>query len=85
AITPLLTSTVPILYYVVAALIELNPGPMQCLFSMAVTSITMFNPITTVLFMRCYRRVVFGRCLREKTSNAMIAAAITGLSMATTQ
>ncbi|KAH7704231.1 hypothetical protein AAVH_28576 [Aphelenchoides avenae] len=85
AITPLVTSTVPILYYVVAAVIKLNPGPVQCFLSMAATSITMFNPITTVLFMRCYRRVVIGRCLREKTSNSVTATTITGLSIATAE
>ncbi|KAH7719727.1 hypothetical protein AAVH_12844 [Aphelenchoides avenae] len=63
AITPLVTTTGPVLYIIIATMIELSPGPVQCFIASGITSITLFNPLTTMLAMRCYRNVVFGPCL----------------------
>ncbi|KAH7706294.1 hypothetical protein AAVH_26486 [Aphelenchoides avenae] len=83
AITPLVTTTGPILYYIGACLIELSPGPMQCFIAVACTSITMFNPLTTMLAMRCYRNVVFKPCLPKKARVDPNMTRASGLSVAT--
>ncbi|KAH7719722.1 SRJ-4 protein [Aphelenchoides avenae] len=63
AITPLVTTTGPVLYIIIATMIELSPGPVQCFIASGITSITLFNPLTTMLAMRCYRNVVFKPCM----------------------
>ncbi|KAH7710499.1 hypothetical protein AAVH_22203 [Aphelenchoides avenae] len=81
AICPLVTSAVPILYYMFAAFMELSPGPNQAFLTMAVSSITMFNPLTTIFFMRGYRRVILKPFLKKEVSK--IGTRVTGLSIAT--
>ncbi|KAI1697277.1 serpentine type 7TM GPCR chemoreceptor str domain-containing protein [Ditylenchus destructor] len=57
AITPLLTTTVPVLYFVVVIALQLSPGRVAILtMSIGVTTITLFNPLTTIMFLRCYRQ-----------------------------
>lgn len=43
------------------------PGAIGAFMSTAVTSITMFNPITTVVFMRCYREAVLKVFKKRRT------------------
>ncbi|KAH7716632.1 hypothetical protein AAVH_15915 [Aphelenchoides avenae] len=80
AICPLITSSGPILYYMFAAFMELSPGPNQAFLSMAVSSITLFNPLTTIFFMRGYRRVILKPFLKKKAN--VIETRVTGLSLA---
>ncbi|KAH7711609.1 hypothetical protein AAVH_21077 [Aphelenchoides avenae] len=82
AMTPLVTTTTPVMYYISACLMELSPGPIQVFVAVACTSITMFNPLTTVLFMRCYREVVFKPCMRKKVRVDAGTTQATGLSVA---
>ncbi|KAH7705873.1 hypothetical protein AAVH_26911, partial [Aphelenchoides avenae] len=82
AITPLVTTTVPVLYYIAASLLGLSPGPMQCFISVACTSITMLNPLTTILAMRCYRNVVVKPFLSKKSRVDANITRATGLSVA---
>ncbi|KAI1695225.1 serpentine type 7TM GPCR chemoreceptor srd domain-containing protein [Ditylenchus destructor] len=58
AICPLITTTVPLLYFVSTVALQLCPGKFSAVMTIAATSITFFNPLTTVLFLRCYRRVI---------------------------
>ncbi|KAH7716633.1 hypothetical protein AAVH_15916 [Aphelenchoides avenae] len=81
AICPLVTSAGPILYYMFAAFMELSPGPNQAFLTMAVSSITMVNPLTTIFFMRSYRQVVLKPFLKKKANK--VGTCVTGLSMAT--
>ncbi|KAH7709308.1 7TM GPCR protein [Aphelenchoides avenae] len=82
AICPLITTSVPILYYMAAAYMELSPGPNQAFMTMAVSSITMFNPLTTIFFMRSYRQVIL-RPFMKKRQTDTFATRVTGLSTAT--
>ncbi|KAH7714680.1 hypothetical protein AAVH_17938 [Aphelenchoides avenae] len=85
AVTPLITTTVPILFYFGMLLLKRNPGPLQCLLSIACTSITMFNPLTTVAFMRCYRDAILRALgLRKRVQNNSLQTRVTGLSVAIT-
>ncbi|KAH7704714.1 hypothetical protein AAVH_28091 [Aphelenchoides avenae] len=79
AICPLITSAVPILFIVGAAWLELTPGSALGFLEMTVSSITMFNPITTVFFIRSYRQVILKPFKRKRTENE--TTRVTGLSM----
>ncbi|KAH7666390.1 hypothetical protein AAVH_43250, partial [Aphelenchoides avenae] len=83
AITPLFTTTVPVLYYMLAAYMEWTPGPYQCFVTTACSSITMFNPLTTVSFMRCYRDAVLKAVGLERARVGPADTCVTGLSVAT--
>ncbi|KAI1711414.1 serpentine type 7TM GPCR chemoreceptor str domain-containing protein [Ditylenchus destructor] len=84
AICPLITTTAPVLYFCATIAFQLCPGKFSALMTIAVSSITFFNPLTTILFFRCYRRVVirifpcgkrvrFGEtaAITQRTSNAV--------------
>ncbi|KAH7700146.1 hypothetical protein AAVH_32739, partial [Aphelenchoides avenae] len=55
AICPIITSLAPTCILLVLCSTEITPGQWTSLIVSAVTSITMFNPLTTIFFMRCYR------------------------------
>ncbi|KAI1704805.1 serpentine type 7TM GPCR chemoreceptor srd domain-containing protein [Ditylenchus destructor] len=60
AICPLVTTTGPVFYYIFAIAFQQCSGPtLSGTMSMAATCVTFFNPLTTILFLRCYRRVLF--------------------------
>ncbi|KAH7720901.1 CRE-STR-90 protein [Aphelenchoides avenae] len=67
AIVPLVTSTVPTVYFLIMGFFELTTGPYAAFVGTAVSSITLFNPLTTIFFMRCYRDVVLKAipCLKK--------------------
>lgn len=44
-----------------------SPGAIRAFMSTAITSITMFKPITTVVFMRCYREAVLKVFRKQRT------------------
>ncbi|KAI1704900.1 serpentine type 7TM GPCR chemoreceptor srd domain-containing protein [Ditylenchus destructor] len=57
AITPLITTTVPVLYFSVVIVLQLSPGRIAILtMNICVTTIAFFNPLTTIMFLRCYRQ-----------------------------
>ncbi|KAI1699810.1 serpentine type 7TM GPCR chemoreceptor str domain-containing protein [Ditylenchus destructor] len=56
AICPLITSTGPIYYYSASFIFQLCPGKFSAIMSSAVSWITFFNPLTTILCFRCYRQ-----------------------------
>ncbi|KAI1691179.1 hypothetical protein Ddc_24392 [Ditylenchus destructor] len=58
AICPLITTTVPVLYLCATVALQLCPGKFSAMMTIAASCITFFNPLTTILFFRCYRRVV---------------------------
>ncbi|KAH7701306.1 CRE-STR-2 protein [Aphelenchoides avenae] len=82
AICPLFTTAVPIMYYMVAAYLELSPGTSQAFMTMGASSITMFNPLTTISFMRTYRQALLRPFLKNKT-RPQDTTRVTGLSVAT--
>lgn len=56
AICPIITTGIPIAYFIITIGFSLCPGPISAFLSTAVSSITAFNPLTTIAFMGCYRR-----------------------------
>ncbi|KAH7711413.1 hypothetical protein AAVH_21286, partial [Aphelenchoides avenae] len=67
AICPLITTAIPIFYFIITICMSFCPGAISAFMSTAVTSITMFNPITTVVFMRCYREAVLKVVRKRRT------------------
>ncbi|KAI1690616.1 hypothetical protein Ddc_24821 [Ditylenchus destructor] len=73
---PLITTTVPLLYFDSTVALQLCPGKFSAMMTIAATSITFFNPLTTVLFLRCYRQVVVqfftcGKKVRPRETSAI--------------
>ncbi|KAH7716249.1 hypothetical protein AAVH_16375 [Aphelenchoides avenae] len=58
AITPLLTSMGPTLILVICMVIDYSPGAITVYFSIGMSMITIANPLTTVFFVRAFRRAV---------------------------
>lgn len=77
-----MTAAVPTMYYMVAAYMGWSPGTVQAFLTMSVSSITMFNPLTTVFFMRCYRMVLLKPFLKKRP-DIRSATRVTGLEVAT--
>ncbi|KAH7702381.1 hypothetical protein AAVH_30465 [Aphelenchoides avenae] len=73
AICPLATSGLPVSFFLVTSMLSIVPGPMSAFFTTALSSIAVFNPLTTIFFMRCYRDVVF-RCFRMQRSQRIVDA-----------
>ncbi|KAH7712898.1 hypothetical protein AAVH_19773, partial [Aphelenchoides avenae] len=67
AICPIITTGIPISYFIVTIAFSLSPGPISAFLSTATSSITAFNPLTTVVFMRCYRNAVMRTIFRDST------------------
>ncbi|KAH7696795.1 hypothetical protein AAVH_36131 [Aphelenchoides avenae] len=61
AICPLVTSGIPIFFFIVTICFSLCPGAISAFMTTGVTCITVFNPLTTIFFMRCYREALFKR------------------------
>ncbi|KAI1704814.1 GNS1/SUR4 family domain-containing protein [Ditylenchus destructor] len=58
AICPLITTTVPTLYFCATIILQLRPGWISVFMASATSSITLFNPLTTIICFRCYRQVI---------------------------
>ncbi|KAH7712874.1 hypothetical protein AAVH_19784 [Aphelenchoides avenae] len=58
AICPLITSGIPIFFFIITICLALCPGPISAFMASGCSWITVFNPLTTIFFMRCYRDVV---------------------------
>ncbi|KAI1703120.1 serpentine type 7TM GPCR chemoreceptor srd domain-containing protein [Ditylenchus destructor] len=57
AISPLVSSTIPVLYFIVVIALKLRPGPISAaLVSLCLSSVTLFNPLTTIICFRSYRQ-----------------------------
>ncbi|KAH7676178.1 hypothetical protein AAVH_41912, partial [Aphelenchoides avenae] len=85
AIVPLLSCSGPLLFFMYTSYYQLNPGPYAAFIGTGLTSITLFNPLTTIFFVRCYRDAmvcVLFPCRRKKAPVAPNTA-VTGLSLAT--
>ncbi|KAH7692984.1 hypothetical protein AAVH_39987, partial [Aphelenchoides avenae] len=59
AICPLVISGIPIFFFVVSICFSLCPGSISAFMTTGTSCITVFNPLTTIFFMRCYREAVF--------------------------
>ncbi|KAH7696728.1 hypothetical protein AAVH_36199 [Aphelenchoides avenae] len=70
------------MYFMVAAYMEWSHGFSQAFLTMAGSSITMFNPLTTICFMRAYRMAVLKPFLKKRVATACDTR-VTGLSVAT--
>lgn len=81
AVVPLGTSSIPVMYYLITAYFGLTSGRYAAFIGTATTSITLFNPLTTIYFMRCYREAVFP-CLNRRIGQEL-ATHVTGLDLAT--
>ncbi|KAI1694391.1 serpentine type 7TM GPCR chemoreceptor str domain-containing protein [Ditylenchus destructor] len=55
AICPLVTTTLPVLYFMFTIAFRLNPGIISALMTICLSSITIFNPLTIIICFRCYR------------------------------
>ncbi|KAI1707097.1 serpentine type 7TM GPCR chemoreceptor srd domain-containing protein [Ditylenchus destructor] len=56
AIIPLLTCAFPTLWYCICITFRLSPGILSVIMSSLVSSITFFNPLTTIMFLRVFRQ-----------------------------
>ncbi|KAI1698449.1 serpentine type 7TM GPCR chemoreceptor srd domain-containing protein [Ditylenchus destructor] len=57
AICPLFTTSFPVFYFCITIALQLCPGQISVLMAIVLTSITVFNPLTTIICFRCYRQV----------------------------
>lgn len=58
ALCPLFTTGAPVIFFLISMSFALNPGVVTAFISVALSSIALLNPLTTIFFMRCYRRPV---------------------------
>ncbi|KAI1703119.1 serpentine type 7TM GPCR chemoreceptor srd domain-containing protein [Ditylenchus destructor] len=56
AVCPLVTSTIPVFYFIAVIALKLRPGSILALMTICLSSVTLFNPLTTIICFRCYRR-----------------------------
>ncbi|KAI1699721.1 serpentine type 7TM GPCR chemoreceptor srd domain-containing protein [Ditylenchus destructor] len=57
AISPLVSSTIPALYFITVGALKLRPGAIpSALVSLCLSSVTLFNPLTTIICFRSYRQ-----------------------------
>ncbi|KAI1715821.1 serpentine type 7TM GPCR chemoreceptor str domain-containing protein [Ditylenchus destructor] len=56
AICPLVTTTIPVLYFMIIIVLRFCPGLTSAIMTIFLSSITLFNPLTTIVCFRCYRR-----------------------------
>ncbi|KAI1694681.1 serpentine type 7TM GPCR chemoreceptor srd domain-containing protein [Ditylenchus destructor] len=63
AICPLITLTVPVLYFCFTVATGICTGRVSVIMATVLTSITFFNPLTTIVCFRCYRQVTARGCL----------------------
>ncbi|KAH7708494.1 hypothetical protein AAVH_24249 [Aphelenchoides avenae] len=82
AICPLMTTSPPILFMMAAAYLRLAPGPMQAFLSILCSSITAFNPLTTMFFMRSYRQKIIGFFCKKNVHAVGPSTCITEMSLA---
>ncbi|KAI1703118.1 serpentine type 7TM GPCR chemoreceptor srd domain-containing protein [Ditylenchus destructor] len=61
AVCPLVTSTVPVFYFIAVVTLKLRPGPILALITICLSSVTLFNPLTTIICFRCYRQTAIRR------------------------
>ncbi|KAI1691902.1 serpentine type 7TM GPCR chemoreceptor str domain-containing protein [Ditylenchus destructor] len=57
AICPLITTTFPVFYFITTTGLSLCPGQISALMTIGLSSITLFNPLTTIACFRCYRQI----------------------------
>ncbi|KAI1703771.1 serpentine type 7TM GPCR chemoreceptor srd domain-containing protein [Ditylenchus destructor] len=57
AICPLITLTLPVLYFCLTIATGICTGRVSVIMAIVLTSITVFNPLTTIVCFRCYRQV----------------------------
>lgn len=50
---------IPSVYFMSTFYIEWMPGAIAVFMSTVCSSVTFFNPITTIFFVRCFRRALF--------------------------
>ncbi|KAI1695786.1 hypothetical protein Ddc_20969 [Ditylenchus destructor] len=84
AICPLFTTSIPVFYFVTTIAFQMCPGRISAMMSIFLTSISLFNPLTTIICFRCYRQatarfVTCGRC-SASVSSAASAAWVNGSS-----
>lgn len=58
AICPVITSDMPILYLMAALICKWHPGGVSSFVETSTSSITFWNPIMTIVCIRCYRQVI---------------------------
>ncbi|KAI1700324.1 serpentine type 7TM GPCR chemoreceptor srd domain-containing protein [Ditylenchus destructor] len=85
AICPLFTTSIPVFYFMTTIGLRLCPGRISAVMAIFLSSISLFNPLTTIICFRCYRRatvrlITFGRLAnskylvqRQEMSNALIS------------
>ncbi|KAI1699635.1 serpentine type 7TM GPCR chemoreceptor srd domain-containing protein [Ditylenchus destructor] len=59
AICPLVTITVPVIYFILSFTTRLRTRYVSVIMTSGLSCITLFNPITTILIFRCFREVIF--------------------------
>ncbi|KAI1706060.1 serpentine type 7TM GPCR chemoreceptor str domain-containing protein [Ditylenchus destructor] len=56
AICPLFTTSMPVFYFMTTIAFQLCPGRVSAIMTICLSSISLFNPLTTIICFRCYRR-----------------------------
>lgn len=80
----MVSCSIPIILIMIAALSGANMGINQVFMTMAFSSITVFNPLTTVFFMRTYRDIVLRKVFRKRAvEEEPMATRVADLSRAT--
>ncbi|KAH7712523.1 7TM GPCR protein [Aphelenchoides avenae] len=82
-ICPLMTTSPPILFMMAAAYLRLAPGPMQAFLSILCSSITAFNPLTTMFFMRSYRQKIIAFFRKKPSADVSSATCVTAMDLPT--
>ncbi|KAI1701403.1 serpentine type 7TM GPCR chemoreceptor str domain-containing protein [Ditylenchus destructor] len=81
AICPLFTTSIPVFYFMTTIALQLCPGRASAIMTICLTSISLFNPLTTIICFKCYRRttvrfLTFGRYNKDSiTSITSVTAA----------
>ncbi|KAH7719544.1 7TM GPCR protein [Aphelenchoides avenae] len=84
AVGPFVTAILPIAYFLVAIATQSSPGLATAFATSAATTITLLNPITTIYFIRPYRKQTLKVLGAGKQSSSVgPATSVAGLSMAT--
>ncbi|KAI1703678.1 serpentine type 7TM GPCR chemoreceptor str domain-containing protein [Ditylenchus destructor] len=56
AICPLFTTSIPVFYFMATIAFQLCPGQISAMMTICLSSISLFNPLTTIICFRCFRQ-----------------------------
>ncbi|KAI1709769.1 serpentine type 7TM GPCR chemoreceptor srh domain-containing protein [Ditylenchus destructor] len=82
AICPLFTTSIPVFYFMTTIAFQLCPWRVSAIMTICLSSISLFNPLTTIICFRCYRRaaarfLTFGRYNKDSVKSLTNVTAAT--------